>query len=159
RVIFFFAIRRRHTRSKRDWSSDVCSSDLVNISPQNVSFYWVLSSVPEKRAKKDPPSAGLFPSVCLSVRGSARLAGEVDLRHQLLADDGQHLLQLVALLGAKALFDALHDLSNVVGADIAVIPVFLGHLQVIFPLILLRLHLGQVPLAHQTVDLIGRIGG
>src|SRR5699024_11464736 len=26
--IFFFSSRRRHTRSKRDWSSDVCSSDL-----------------------------------------------------------------------------------------------------------------------------------
>src|SRR5699024_11482687 len=27
-VCFFFSSRRRHTRSKRDWSSDVCSSDL-----------------------------------------------------------------------------------------------------------------------------------
>src|SRR5699024_12216274 len=27
---FFFSSRRRHTRSKRDWSSDVCSSDLVS---------------------------------------------------------------------------------------------------------------------------------
>src|SRR5699024_11423782 len=26
---FFFSMRRRHTRSKRDWSSDVCSSDLA----------------------------------------------------------------------------------------------------------------------------------
>src|SRR5699024_5316129 len=26
----FFSSRRRHTRSKRDWSSDVCSSDLIN---------------------------------------------------------------------------------------------------------------------------------
>src|SRR5699024_10816910 len=28
---FFFSSRRRHTRSKRDWSSDVCSSDLVTV--------------------------------------------------------------------------------------------------------------------------------
>src|SRR5699024_11698924 len=27
-VYFFFTRRRRHTRSKRDWRSDVCSSDL-----------------------------------------------------------------------------------------------------------------------------------
>src|SRR5699024_11694442 len=27
-TIFFFSSRRRHTSSKRDWSSDVCSSDL-----------------------------------------------------------------------------------------------------------------------------------
>src|SRR5215510_6355668 len=28
RVFFFFSSRRRHTRWPRDWSSDVCSSDL-----------------------------------------------------------------------------------------------------------------------------------
>src|SRR5437868_472836 len=28
---FFFSSRRRHTRSKRDWSSDVCSSDLQEL--------------------------------------------------------------------------------------------------------------------------------
>src|SRR6266511_5887557 len=27
--IFFFSSRRRHTRFSRDWSSDVCSSDLL----------------------------------------------------------------------------------------------------------------------------------
>src|SRR2546422_1656128 len=27
-VLFFFSSRRRHTRCSRDWSSDVCSSDL-----------------------------------------------------------------------------------------------------------------------------------
>src|SRR5215203_7299658 len=30
-VFFFFSSRRRHTRYWRDWSSDVCSSDLVGI--------------------------------------------------------------------------------------------------------------------------------
>src|SRR5690625_6113682 len=29
RFFFFFSSRRRHTRWPRDWSSDVCSSDLV----------------------------------------------------------------------------------------------------------------------------------
>src|SRR5690625_6863316 len=27
--LFFFSSRRRHTRWPRDWSSDVCSSDLI----------------------------------------------------------------------------------------------------------------------------------
>src|SRR5436305_13237847 len=31
--IFFFSSRRRHTRCGRDWSSDVCSSDLAKIVP------------------------------------------------------------------------------------------------------------------------------
>src|SRR2546421_4079190 len=29
-IFFFFSSRRRHTRSDRDWSSDVCSSDLLD---------------------------------------------------------------------------------------------------------------------------------
>src|SRR6266513_4213684 len=34
-VFFFFSSRRRHTRSKRDWSSDVCSSDLTGWLEEN----------------------------------------------------------------------------------------------------------------------------
>src|SRR6266436_4127161 len=29
--VFFFSSRRRHTRCSRDWSSDVCSSDLSHV--------------------------------------------------------------------------------------------------------------------------------
>src|SRR5690625_7776100 len=32
-VYFFFSSRRRHTRWPRDWSSDVCSSDLLDTAP------------------------------------------------------------------------------------------------------------------------------
>src|SRR5437588_1033893 len=35
---FFFSSRRRHTRSLCDWSSDVCSSDLMN-SPATKSVF------------------------------------------------------------------------------------------------------------------------
>src|SRR3989442_10633056 len=31
---FFFSSRRRHTRCGRDWSSDVCSSDLEELVPR-----------------------------------------------------------------------------------------------------------------------------
>src|SRR6185503_20497670 len=30
-IFFFFSSRRRHTRCSRDWSSDVCSSDLDGV--------------------------------------------------------------------------------------------------------------------------------
>src|SRR5207249_5550133 len=36
---FFFSSRRRHTRSKRDWSSDVCSSDLTQGVPNTTFTY------------------------------------------------------------------------------------------------------------------------
>src|SRR5439155_14386221 len=32
-AFFFFSSRRRHTRWPRDWSSDVCSSDLLGVTP------------------------------------------------------------------------------------------------------------------------------
>src|ERR1035438_4128487 len=37
---FFFSSRRLHTRCLSDWSSDVCSSDLINFAsaPQNVTL-------------------------------------------------------------------------------------------------------------------------
>src|SRR2546429_4465536 len=42
--MFFFSSRRRHTRCSRDWSSDVCSSDLgtgvteLKLSPPSETF-------------------------------------------------------------------------------------------------------------------------
>src|SRR5438105_11145144 len=40
-LVFFFSSRRRHTRSTRDWSSDVCSSDLV-VRPYRYSSGWAV---------------------------------------------------------------------------------------------------------------------
>src|SRR5699024_11856519 len=41
-ILFFFSSRRRHTRSKRDWSSDVCSSDLY--APEHIEDYYFTPS-------------------------------------------------------------------------------------------------------------------
>src|SRR2546429_8517608 len=60
-IIFFFSSRRRHTRCSRDWSSDVCSSDLA------VAVSGVLSKAPAKEfvlgvvaAKMAAPAMELF---------------------------------------------------------------------------------------------------
>src|SRR5256884_8991777 len=42
----FFSSRRRHTRCSRDWSSDVCSSDLAQHSP----FHSEVAPVPRPRS-------------------------------------------------------------------------------------------------------------
>src|SRR5690606_39765536 len=41
-LFFFFSSRRRHTRFSRDWSSDVCSSDLFSFLLQRAS--WLAKS-------------------------------------------------------------------------------------------------------------------
>src|SRR2546429_3784777 len=38
-LLFFFSSRRRHTRCSRDWSSDVCSSDLIVAGPLNAAEF------------------------------------------------------------------------------------------------------------------------
>src|SRR6266542_5606391 len=48
-LCFFFSSRRRHTRCYRDWSSDVCSSDLVLrplpfAEPERLVMVWLKGS-------------------------------------------------------------------------------------------------------------------
>src|SRR6266550_6200751 len=50
-VFFFFSSRRRHTRCSRDWSSDVCSSDLGVRSRVGVD----LAAVPGSRDDRTVP--------------------------------------------------------------------------------------------------------
>src|SRR5207245_7798870 len=40
--VFFFSSRRRHTRCYRDWSSDVCSSDLERDRPGRLAQLWTV---------------------------------------------------------------------------------------------------------------------
>src|SRR2546429_8160958 len=40
-IFFFFSSRRRHTRCSRDWSSDVCSSDLPGLGGKTANLQWV----------------------------------------------------------------------------------------------------------------------
>src|SRR5207247_4130238 len=62
----FFSIRRRHTRSTRDWSSDVCSSDL-----RQSRINWVnpvLPGAPLRRFCNSFPAEWKF--LCVSTRVS-----------------------------------------------------------------------------------------
>src|SRR5690349_22692339 len=43
--VFFFSSRRRHTRSLRDWSSDVCSSDLTGAGDPKELFFAPITAV------------------------------------------------------------------------------------------------------------------
>src|SRR3712207_5579619 len=57
-IIFFFSSRRRHTRYWRDWSSDVCSSDLQYAKESEATgkgdtfkYAWVLDSIKDERER------------------------------------------------------------------------------------------------------------
>src|SRR5438067_8897583 len=63
---FFFSSRRRHTRSKRDWSSDVCSSDL-NITGHYDAFVSV--GMLEHVGLANYPALGRVAHRCLGGRG------------------------------------------------------------------------------------------
>src|SRR5438874_4999521 len=54
--VFFFSSRRRHTRSLRDWSSDVCSSDLDGGGATFAQQYGIPINV------APPPSSGVTPT-------------------------------------------------------------------------------------------------
>src|SRR5438105_15920457 len=52
---FFFSSRRRHTRSTRDWSSDVCSSDLTRPWSAPAKVWWKSPDNPDIRLIKVTP--------------------------------------------------------------------------------------------------------
>src|SRR5699024_11351581 len=88
---FFFSSRRRHTRSKRDWSSDVCSSDLSaprstpcgsnNLMKVAIAqFHSTVGAVRDngrrilgrqRRAREQRAEVVLFPELCVAEIGRA----------------------------------------------------------------------------------------
>src|SRR3712207_7573971 len=55
---FFFSSRRRHTRYWRDWSSDVCSSDLFPCAKPSKPKRWTKRTVSANLPAADTPPAG-----------------------------------------------------------------------------------------------------
>src|SRR5690606_40791509 len=61
---FFFSSRRRHTRFSRDWSSDVCSSDLSSV----FADYGFQIMLAETRPEKLPVLFTAFDSIAANLR-------------------------------------------------------------------------------------------
>src|SRR2546422_7293473 len=53
-LFFFFSSRRRHTRCSRDWSSDVCSSDLTERGEQRRMDINHAPAKPRDRGGRNP---------------------------------------------------------------------------------------------------------
>src|SRR5690606_41029613 len=78
--VFFFSSRRRHTRFSRDWSSDVCSSDLrLHLSIERNAVRSRLEAIGRgARGSTGPPAGGGRRAVAGAFRGAraAALPGE-----------------------------------------------------------------------------------
>src|SRR2546429_6285372 len=83
---FFFSSRRRHTRCSRDWSSDVCSSDLVR-------RYGVFSRPP-----RPAPNSFRLPAHQSRVAGFLRVLGRGWIRSEEHTSELQSRLHLVCRL-------------------------------------------------------------
>src|SRR5882762_9510551 len=98
---FFFSSRRRHTRFKCDWSSDVCSSDLLAGPRTGVAAHAVLQHdadqrpkrgcVPERVQPEYPDAAGVRTAEALADLDGGGLAGPVraEQREHLAAGHGE----------------------------------------------------------------------
>src|SRR5439155_10302909 len=74
----FFSSRRRHTRWPRDWSSDVCSSDLVCEMDRIGGNRVDMKSVPEFMSTRFPPIRSISHTrQCRLLRSSSLRVSEI----------------------------------------------------------------------------------
>src|SRR5437870_11843049 len=82
---FFFSSRRRHTRWPRDWSSDVCSSDLTHSTPLHYpdgrahsgsASITVMTDVPNGQYQSLPASAFITVASASYQRSEERRVGK-----------------------------------------------------------------------------------
>src|SRR5690625_1654948 len=71
--MFFFSRRRRHTRWPRDWSSDVCSSDL-KVDPNILDKEDRLTYIEREEIKKHPSYSYLLVKPISIIKESVKLA-------------------------------------------------------------------------------------
>src|SRR6266700_5809890 len=114
---FFFSSRRRHTRFSRDWSSDVCSSDLQCsvCDDEGVISNWEDSAFDLRRRQltlAEPVSEIVIPDeVAAALRGLQLLDTDCErlvfrIRahndHAILAAAGDDLDELIGFVAAEA---------------------------------------------------------
>src|SRR5215469_14748323 len=128
---FFFSSRRRHTRSLRDWSSDVCSSDLADMllatRPTAVNLRWavedlrtLLQQLPaDRRAAAAYRRAGEIAEADIAMNRAIAGHGLPLIRAALARKDGQAPVQILTHCNAGWL--ATVDWGT------ALAPIYLAH--------------------------------
>src|SRR5690606_30437250 len=95
---FFFSSRRRHTRFSRDWSSDVCSSDLLKA-----------HTYLEKLAPDMPTLLSLIIDPMLATGNS--MIATIDLQKKAGCKEIRAMVLVAAPEGIKAVNDAHPDVE------------------------------------------------
>src|SRR5206468_5131772 len=90
---FFFSSRRRHTRSDRDWSSDVCSSDL-GVPPASVPDPAALAMLARRAGAVDLCGAGRPPRERRGGRRGALLRARLSRRRHPSLRSEEHTSEL-----------------------------------------------------------------
>src|SRR5690625_6546649 len=80
KCIFFFSSRRRHTRWPRDWSSDVCSSDLDMIEARLEEIYELSYREIRRMGYQDLPGGFVLTGGTMKIDGSLDLADRKSTR-------------------------------------------------------------------------------
>ena len=81
----------------------------------------------------------------------------VELRDHLLRDDLQHLIELREVLCREAILETLHDFIEKLIAAVIVVLELLRRVEVELTVVFVGLHLLDVALLDERIDLIGRV--
>src|SRR3989449_5342280 len=91
-LFFFFSSRRRHTRCSRDWSSDVCSSDLASM-PRDCSASNTLrpeSNDTSRSLELPPSSTATRPNTAGSVTRSGGKVSVLRSEERRVGEEGRY---------------------------------------------------------------------
>src|SRR5215510_4979895 len=102
-ISFFFSSRRRHTRWPRDWSSDVCSSDLLGEQASCKLYQGPYALREDHKVEIEPTRCVLSQATVKMPNGSAGFAPVTKGDAPDPANESSHVLVVCALPGLLAL--------------------------------------------------------
>src|SRR5256884_6230742 len=97
-VSFFFSSRRRHTRCSRDWSSDVCSSDLELLEQSLSRFISPQETREFTAALREVVERGVTRNAHLNPRSASGEVIPTTLNASALRDPGGRVIGAIGIL-------------------------------------------------------------
>ena len=108
---FFFSSRRRHTRLRRDWSSDVCSSDLTYSKNQKTSDVKITSI--KKNKKSTEFLLFINKNIIDGIGGKYKFKINLLGEHNILNATGAIIASLLAKVSIQKIQQSLRNFEGV----------------------------------------------